>query len=75
MEKGEFSGQMEKLMMVNTKTIKNMDLELLLGRMEENMLDNGRMVSSMVRENIIWLVNQRRLVNGFKGKEFAGFNE
>jgi hypothetical protein len=40
--------------------------------MVENMLVNGNKVSNTVRVNIIFLVNQKELDNGYKEKEFVG---
>ena len=44
------SGQMVGNTKVTTWKIKNKDLEYFIGQMEETILDNGQMESSMVRE-------------------------
>jgi hypothetical protein len=45
-------GLMEENMRVIIEAIKNMEWEHILGLMVENILDNGKMISVMVEENM-----------------------
>ncbi len=63
---------MAEHMKENMKMIKNMDLELFVGLMEENILEIGKMVDSMEWDNTICKMTLRSVVNGSKEKEFDG---
>jgi regulator of replication initiation timing len=57
---------MEDVIKVNISMIKNMDMEHSFGQMEENILDIGKMVNSMVEENTFYQMVRKRLDNGCK---------
>lgn len=48
---------------------KNMVLEVFTGKMVVNMLEDGKMVNSMVKDSTIWEMGIKRLENGVKEEE------
>ncbi len=68
MEKEKYNGLMVKYTKDSIRMIKNMDLVHLVGLMEGNMLDSGKMENSMVGENTICQIKVKNLGNGSKAR-------
>lgn len=60
MAKVECNGRMVKFTKVTTKTTKNTELVLSVGRMVENMLVNGNKESSTEEDNTIYLTKAKK---------------
>jgi hypothetical protein len=58
--KVEFNGRTVKFTKVTTKTTKNTELVLSVGRMVENMLVNGNKENSTEEDNTIYLTKAKK---------------
>lgn len=68
MEREKLNGLMEENIKANIRMIKSMDLVHFIGLMAVSMWGDGKMVSSMEKENITCKMVIRRLVSGFREK-------
>lgn len=55
-----------------SKMTRDMDTECSNGRMEDNMMDNGKMGNSMEEVYIDWLMEVSKWVNGLRARGFDG---
>ena len=68
-------GSMVVHTMVNTSTIKNMDLEHSVGLMAGSMSDCGKMENNMEEESISSPMEIKKQDNGFKAKKLSGLSK
>ena len=69
MEEENITGKMVENMKDSTNMIKNMEWELILGLMEDNMLENGITVKDMAREKSSLLIKAKDKEYGKKIEE------
>ena len=67
------SSVMVKFTKVTMLMTKNMGLVLLVGPMAECIVGSGKMANKMVKDNIIYLMEIRKLDYGLTEKELDGF--
>jgi len=63
---------MEDHMKDSISMIRNMDLELLYGQINANMLDIGKMEDSMEEDSIFYQMGNRKLESGVRAKRLDG---